>query len=159
MGELGQTKVEIGKVDQDDQVRSLSIEGRLQFPEDLQNEAELEKDLRNPHDGEGLGMVEEPHPSALHGLASHTHELDLWIEALDRFHQMAAMEVSRDLSGNHEDLLRSQPLSLRPVPFPLIRIVSSIFRTIRRATSRARFPSLPGIQTSLPRSSHSGGRP
>ena len=62
MGNLGQTEIEIGKVDQDDQIRSFPIERLFHSPKGLHDRSQFEKDFCNPHDRKGLRVIEEFHP-------------------------------------------------------------------------------------------------
>ena len=101
----GEPEVEIGEVDQDDQVGPLLADRLFEHPEGLQDRPDLGKDLRDSYDREGPGGIEEFHPRGLKPFSSHPKKSDLGIDPMDGADEMAALEVSGDFSGHHENLL------------------------------------------------------
>jgi hypothetical protein len=114
---LCQPEVEVRKVDEDDQVRPLPVQGLLQYLEGLEDRSDFGKDFGDPYDGEGSGGIEEFHPRPFESFSSHAKKLDLRIEAMDCLDEMSAVKVSGDFSCDHKNLLRFHPFIGFPILF------------------------------------------
>jgi hypothetical protein len=105
MSRFGKAEIKIRKVDEDDEIRPLPIEGSFQLSEGSQDDPEFEEDLCNAHDRKGTMVIEKGHACTLEGVSSHAKTVDMRIHLTEGFQQMGAVKISRGLACDHHHLL------------------------------------------------------
>jgi hypothetical protein len=94
MGQLGQSKIELGKIDQDDEIRFLPFERPFQSSQGLEDRSQFQEDFSDAHDRERRSRIEKLHPPSFQTFPSHSKEPNFGFNPLDGLHQVGAMQVS-----------------------------------------------------------------
>jgi hypothetical protein len=105
-------EVEVGVVDEDEQLRLLFAEHPAEPEEDPDDEAELGEDLREAHNAHLGGSGHETDPFGLEPLTAHAAEGKRRVEGLHLADEMCPVKVSRGLARHDHD--GSQFFHVRP---------------------------------------------
>ena len=99
----GQPQVEVGVVDEDQQVGAAGFEETVQAAQYPSNEWQVPYDLGDAHDGKPFDMVEQRASGPFHAVAADSKYIDSRPHCLERGHHAGAVHLSRCLTGDDHD--------------------------------------------------------
>jgi hypothetical protein len=103
LGRRGEPEVEIGVVDEDEQIRFFRPEHPAEPEEDAGDEPELRENLREAHDGHLGGAGDEADPLGFEVPTAHAAEGKRRVEGLHLADEVRPVQVSRGLARHDHD--------------------------------------------------------